>query len=82
MCNGQRYRVIVALRLAAAEQGRRNWGCWGCYSIPNISWSKKLLAFSTLNISKSKESAALKKSLVPPIFYTFRRAWYVNGGRH
>ena len=21
-------------------QGRRKWGCWGCYSTPNISWYK------------------------------------------
>ena len=33
----------------------------------------KIIAFSTPNISRSKEGAPLKKSSAPPIFYTFRR---------
>ena len=32
----------------------------------------EILAFSTPNTSRSKKGAALKKSLAPPIFYTFR----------
>ena len=32
----------------------------------------KILAFSTPNISRSKEGAALNKSLAPPISYTFQ----------
>ena len=32
-----------------------------------------LLAFSTPNITRSKEGAVLKKSSAPPIFYAFSR---------
>ena len=33
----------------------------------------KSLAFSTPNITRSKEGAVLKNSLAPPIFYAFSR---------
>ena len=36
----------------------------------------KILAFSTPNISRSKDGAAMEKSLAPPIFYTFRRQFW------
>ena len=35
----------------------------------------KILAFSIPNISRLKEGAALKKSLAPPIFYSFWCPW-------
>ena len=50
----------------SASAGAVELGVFGVLLYPQ-------LAFSTPNITRSKEGAVLKKSLAPPISYTFSR---------
>ena len=52
--------------------GAGTWGAWGAIAPPIFLEIGKIVAFSTPNIFRSKEVTATKKSLAPPIFYTFR----------
>ena len=56
-------------------------GAGGALAPPIFLQIGKILLFSTPNISKSKEGDT-KKSLAPPIFYTFHHPcilWYLKG---
>ena len=36
-CSSRSYYSTL-MYICSTEQGRRNWGCWGCYSTPNVCW--------------------------------------------
>ena len=57
----------------SASAGAAELGVFGVI-LPTIFLEiGRILAFSTPNITRSKEGAVLKKSLAPPIFYAFSR---------
>ena len=55
----------------------RGAGTGGAVAPPIFLEIGNILSFSTPNISRLKEGSVLKKSLAPPIFYTFRRPCYL-----
>ena len=69
---------IILKKIKIYCRGAGNGGAGGAIAPPIFLQIGKIPAFSTPNISRSKEGAPLKKSSAPPIFCTFRCPWVLN----